>query len=76
MKINKKYSPYIFASIMNVLMGFFMTFFLTWMNAGFVDDFFFIWIRSFAVAICVAFPISLLVAPLAQAVVSKIVAGE
>ncbi len=40
MKMDKKYSPYIFASVMSVVMGFCMTLFLTWFNAGFVDGFF------------------------------------
>lgn len=33
--MNKKYAPYIFASIMAVAKGIFMSFFLTWINTGF-----------------------------------------
>jgi hypothetical protein len=32
-----------------------------------------IWARSFAIGICVAFPTSILVAPLAQGIVNRVV---
>ena len=73
MKLDKKFAPYVFASVMSVFMGLFMTLFLTWFNAGFIDGFLLIWARSFAIGICVAFPTSILVAPLAQGIVNRVV---
>ena len=70
--MNKKYAPYIFASIMAVAMGFFMSFFLTWINTGMEEGFILRWGHSFFVGVCVAFPTSLIIAPVAQKVVSKV----
>ena len=57
---------------MALAMGFFVSFFLTWVNTGYTEGFFIRWMRAFAVGSCVAFPISLTIAPLAQKIVQKI----
>jgi len=70
--MKQKYTPYIFASIMALAMGFFMSLFLTWINTGFHKGFLLRWMKAFGVGICVAFPISLLIAPIAQRIVMLI----
>ncbi len=71
--MNQKYAPFIFASIMALAMGFFMSLFLTWINTGFHEGFLLRWMKAFGVGICVAFPISLIIAPIAQRLVILII---
>ena len=70
MNLNKRFTPFIFATIMAVAMGFFMSLFLTAINTGFDNGFTFRWMKSFGMAIAVGFPVSLLIAPVAQKIVS------
>lgn len=74
--MDKRYAPYIFATIMSVAMGFFMSFFLTWINTGLAGGFFIRWMKSFGIGVLVAFPISLIVAPVAQRIVYKLVGDQ
>ena len=71
MKINKKYAPYLFATIMAVAMGGLMSFFLTWINTGMDSAFVMRWMRSFGIGTMVAFPVSIMIAPIAQKIVVK-----
>jgi len=64
--MKQKYAPFVFASIMAIAMGFFVSFFLTWLNTGYTKGFFMRWMTAFGVGSCVAFPISLTIAPFAQ----------
>lgn len=73
MKLQKKYAAYIFATIMAIAMGFFMSFFLTWINTGFTNNFILRWLKSFALGVLIAFPTSLIVAPIAQRIVKKVI---
>jgi len=61
---------------MAIAMGFFMSFFLTWINTGYSEGFFIRWMRAFGVGSCVAFPISLTIAPIAQKIVNIITKEE
>lgn len=74
--MDKRYAPYIFATIMAVAMGFFMSFFLTWINTGLAVRFFIQWMNSFGIGVLVAFPISLILAPIAQRIVNKLVGDQ
>jgi len=60
-----KYEKYLTALFMAFAMGFFMSFFLTWINTGVNNGFIYRWIRSFGVSICVGFPVSLIISPMA-----------
>jgi hypothetical protein len=60
--------PFFMASIMAFLMSGLMIL----INVGFVDHFFFVWMRSFAIAFCAAFPTAFFVAPMVQKLVKKI----
>ncbi len=71
--MNKKCAPLIYATIMAIAMGFFMALFFTWINTGFSDGFFWRWMKSFGLGTVVAFPISLIISPLAQKIVNRIV---
>ena len=71
--MNKKFAPFLFAAIMAVSMGFMMSLFVTLMNKGFTDGFLLWWMRSFGVSVAIAFPTSMIIAPVAQKVVGKIV---
>jgi hypothetical protein len=73
MKLNIKWRPYLFAAIMAFAMGFFMSLILTWVNTSLTSGFLERWINAFGVGICVAFPISILIAPLANRILNKIV---
>ena len=72
MSIDKKWSPYLFAAIMAFAMGFFMSLILTWVNTGIDEGFLNRWIKAFGVGICIAFPVSILVAPVANKTVNKL----
>ncbi|MFC1841338.1 DUF2798 domain-containing protein [Thermodesulfobacteriota bacterium] len=72
MKLDKRFTPYIFATVMAIAMGFFMSLFLTAINTGIESGFIFRWMKSFGVAIFVGFPVSLLVAPFAQEIVLRL----
>ncbi len=63
---NKKYYKYIFAGVMSLFMGLFMSFVMTVVNIGFVDDLLSIWAKAFIIGTCVAFPTAILIAPLAN----------
>lgn len=63
MTIDKKFAPVLFALFMSLIMPFIMTFFITLINAGFVQDFLWRWLKSSAIATVVAFPVMLLIAP-------------
>lgn len=47
-----------------------MSFVLTWVNLGMIDNFISFWMRAFGSAIIVAFPSSLMVLPLVGKIVN------
>ncbi len=61
-----KYAPLIFAFFMSLFMAFIMSGLLTLVNLGPVPDFFGKWMRAFAVAWVLAFPIVFAVAPIVR----------
>jgi phosphotransferase system glucose/maltose/N-acetylglucosamine-specific IIC component len=73
MKLSKKWRPYLFAAIMAFAMGFFMSLILTWVNTGLTNGFLDRWLNAFGVGICVAFPISILIAPHANSLLNRVV---
>ena len=76
MKVDKKYAPYLFATIMAVAMGALMSFCFTAINTGINTGFLFRWLKSFGVGFVVAFPTSLLIAPVAQKIVTRLTSGK
>jgi hypothetical protein len=53
-------------------MGFFMSLILTWVNTSLASGFLERWLKAFGVGLCVAFPISILMAPLANRSLNRI----
>ena len=73
MKINKKFEPYIFTVIMAFGMSIMMSFIISLMNIGFVDNFFLIWIRAQIPAFFIALIPVFFMGKLARSVLSKII---
>jgi hypothetical protein len=73
MKINKKFEPYIFTVIMAFGMSIVMSFIISLMNIGFVDNFFLIWIRAWIAAFFIALIPPFFIGKLARSVLSKII---
>ncbi len=48
-----------------------MSFFMTWMNVGFVTDFLFLWLKGFGTGFVVALPIAALTVPLIHRLLDK-----
>jgi len=64
MKVSKRTHRNIFVACMVFVMAFFMSGFFTIVNVGIVQNFFFLWMKSFAMGYVIAFPIAALAAPL------------
>ena len=73
MKLNKKFEPYIFTIIMAFGMSLMMSFIISLMNIGSVDNFFLIWIRAWIPAFFVALIPAFFMGKLARSVLSKII---
>lgn len=71
--IAKKYETILFALVNGAFMSGFMSFVITFLNIGFVDNFIFLWLGAYWKAFLVAFPIILLVTPRIRKVVSNLV---
>ena len=62
----------LFGLIMSSMMAFTMSFIMTFIHVGWVDNFLLIWLRGFAIGLIVAFPTSLVAVPLAKKIISKL----
>lgn len=71
--IPKKYEFVTFAFLMSLFMTFLMSFVVTLINVGLVDNFFSLWGQAFWRAYIIAFPAVLTVVPLVRKIVKKIV---
>ncbi len=71
--IAKKYETVLFAFVNGAFMSGFMSFVITFLNIGFVDNFIFLWLGAYWKAFLVAFPIILLVTPRIRKAVSNLV---
>lgn len=68
-----RYAPVLFGFILSALMSFLVSGIATFRNAGLVDGFFFIWINAWPPSWAIAFPVVLVVAPIARKLVSVLV---
>jgi hypothetical protein len=73
MKLNKKFEPYIFTIIMAFGMSLMMSFIISLMNIGFVDNFFLIWIRAWMPAFFIGLILAFFMGKLARFVLSRII---
>lgn len=72
-KINKKYEKFLFSLFVSILMALIMSFVISWLNLGFVDNFVSIWLSAGTKAFCVGFPAFLISAPVVRKIVAMIV---
>lgn len=73
--IPKKYEFVTFAFFMSLFMTILMSFVITLINVGFVDNFFMLWAKAFWRAYIIAFPAVLTVVPLVRKLVKKLVSA-
>ena len=71
MKMDKKFAGLLNAALMAVILPFFMTFVVVLVNTGFSGRFLGSWMRTWAIAAVVAFPLILLLSPRIRKVVAK-----
>jgi hypothetical protein len=74
--MNKKYAPYLFAAVMSVMMGLVMSFAITIINTGIDDGFIHRWLKALIIGICVAFPTAIVIAPIAQKIVGRLIEND
>jgi len=72
--IAKKYETLLFALVNGAFMSGFMSFVITFLNIGFVDNFIFLWLGAYWKAFLVAFPIILIITPKIRKAVSSLIA--
>lgn len=68
-----RYAPILFGFILSALMSFLVSGIATFRNAGLVDGFFSIWISAWLPSWLIAFPVVLVVAPIARRLVGLLV---
>ncbi|MBP1680037.1 MAG: hypothetical protein H6Q35_376 [Proteobacteria bacterium] len=72
--IPKKYEFIVFAFLMSFFMTLLMSFMITFINIGLVEDFLVRWLGAFWRAYIIAFPSVLTVVPIVRKIVRKLVA--
>ena len=68
-----RYAPILFGFILSALMSFLVSGIATFRNAGFVDGFFNTWMSARLPSWLIAFPVVLVVAPIARRLVGVLV---
>lgn len=68
-----RYAPILFGFILSALMSFLVSGIATFRNAGLVDGFFNIWVNAWLPSWLIAFPVVLVVAPIARRLVGVLV---
>lgn len=63
---------FLFALFMSLCMGFVMSFIMVYSSLGLVENFVFLWLKTAAISMCVAFPSAFMVAPIANKITDKI----
>ena len=64
----------LFPFFMALTMAFIMSGVLIFINLGLVNNFIYIWIKSFIIAFTVAFPTAFFITPIVQKIVKKVMA--
>lgn len=73
MKIKKRYFNILFSAVIALCMSLLMSFFMLLINRGLDGQFFIIWMKSFLLGFCIAFPVSYFLIPLIRALLSRYV---
>lgn len=71
--MSPKFAPVLFGFVLSALMSFVVSGIATFRNAGLVDGFFSIWIGAWVPSWLIAFPVVLVVAPVARRLVGMLV---
>jgi hypothetical protein len=71
--ISPRFAPVVFGFVLSALMSFIVSGIATLRTAGWTDDFISLWLGAWLPSWLVAFPVVLVVAPLARRAVSKLV---
>lgn len=70
--IHAKYGWIVQALIMSLSMGFVMSLVMTFVNVGYSDKFFLIWLRAFGIGITVSVPTGMVVGPIARKITRRV----
>lgn len=68
-----RFAPVLFGFVLSALMSFVVSGIATFRNFGLVDDFFGLWIGAWVPSWLIAFPVVLVVAPIARKLVGRLV---
>lgn len=68
-----RFAPFLFGFVLSGLMSLLVSGIATFRNAGFVDGFFGIWVGAWLPSWLIAFPVVLVVAPVARRLVGLLV---
>jgi hypothetical protein len=71
--ISPRFAPVVFGFVLSALMSFLVSGIATFRTAGFADDFVSLWFSAWLPSWFVAFPVVLVVAPLARKAVAGLV---
>jgi hypothetical protein len=73
-KLSKKYSQFLFVTIMVTMMVFSVSLFITLISVGLVSNFIEIWARAYMMGFAIAFPTAHVVVRIARKIVATITA--
>lgn len=71
-----RFAPVLFGFVLSALMSFVVSGIATFRNAGLVDGFFNLWVGAWLPSWLVAFPVVLVVAPIARRLVGSLVKAD
>ena len=71
--IPQRYTGYVFAFFMSLIMSGVMSLFISLINVGFIDGIFWLWMKAWGMAFIVAFPCGVVVNPLVRRLVWLVV---
>ena len=74
--VSRKYQPIVFAFFMALLMSCLMSFVVTTVNVGFVNNLILIWLKAWGIAFSVAFPTIIVVAPIVRKLSEFVLKGS
>ena len=71
--IDKKYQHFVHAFFIALLMSCFMSLVISFFNVGFVNNFLYVWLKSWGFAFIVGFPAIILVSPVVRKLVHLVI---
>jgi hypothetical protein len=75
-RLPRRYAPKLLAFFTSLIMSCIMSMVITFLNLGWVEDFFARWMEAWLSAFLVAFPVILLVLPIARTIVIQLTEPE